>query len=412
MKNTWRLLLCMTLLAVTPLLHSCGSPPPAKVKTAYDVVMESGKIRCAYIPYPGSCIKDPNSKKLTGIFVEALEEVGKKLGLTIEWTEEVTWATAVEGLQKNRYDLVGTAVWPNSTLIKQADFTRPLYFSPLCAYVRAGDARWHADRIDLINFANITVSTIEDDAADTIVKHDFPLVNRIALPAKTSDVVATLDKLVNYKADVAVVEPYVAENYLIANPNTIVNLTVDKPLAVFPDVMMLPPGQSELKALLDNSLAELQNNGFIDELLDKYEPQKGLFYRVPLPYMTPRMMEQAKRARTRHQRFTTDEAKVDQLQSSENSKANNAQVKKSDGQSDQSNDKNDQAKSESAKSSDLKTDQAKSESAKSSDLKTDQTKSGSAKGSDLKNDQTKSGSARSSDLKTDQTKSEPSKTTK
>ncbi|MGD0253572.1 MAG: transporter substrate-binding domain-containing protein [Verrucomicrobiota bacterium] len=72
----------------------------------YDRVMKSGKIRAAYTIYPPGCFKDDNGK-LKGVFVETLEEAAKNLGLTVEWTEEVGRGTQIEGLENNRFDMIG-----------------------------------------------------------------------------------------------------------------------------------------------------------------------------------------------------------------------------------------------------------------------------------------------------------------
>ena len=43
--------------------------------TVYDRVLKSGKIRAAYITYPPAVIKETTSGRLSGTFVETLEEI-------------------------------------------------------------------------------------------------------------------------------------------------------------------------------------------------------------------------------------------------------------------------------------------------------------------------------------------------
>ena len=80
-----------------------AAPQNQKVQTAYERVVETGIIRVGYVPYPPGLIKDPNTKKITGIFAEVLEEAAHNLDLKVEWTEQVGWGTMVEGLKANRY---------------------------------------------------------------------------------------------------------------------------------------------------------------------------------------------------------------------------------------------------------------------------------------------------------------------
>src|SRR3990167_8306945 len=64
-----------------------------EASSVYDRVINSGQLRCAYVTYPPACVKDPNSGKLSGVFVEAVEALGKNLGLKVQWTEEVGWGS-------------------------------------------------------------------------------------------------------------------------------------------------------------------------------------------------------------------------------------------------------------------------------------------------------------------------------
>jgi len=99
-------------------LGSCAVPTNSMLTSqkpsVYDRVIHSDKLRCAYAIYAPGCIKDPNTGRLSGIGVEALELVAKKLGLILEWTEEVAWGTMIEGLGTDRYDIVATPIWPHA----------------------------------------------------------------------------------------------------------------------------------------------------------------------------------------------------------------------------------------------------------------------------------------------------------
>src|SRR5438309_6353296 len=73
-----------------------STPQGDKTQNAYDRVVQSGTLRLGYVPYPPGLIKDPNTKKLTGVFAEVIEEAAKNLGLKVEWAEEVGWGTMIE----------------------------------------------------------------------------------------------------------------------------------------------------------------------------------------------------------------------------------------------------------------------------------------------------------------------------
>src|SRR5690349_1133348 len=88
---------------------------PQKTHSVRDRVLDSSTIRAAYLVRPPNIIKDPNTGELSGIFVDILNEIGRRTGLQVQWVEEVTWSTMIEGLNSNRYDIVGTGIWRNAT---------------------------------------------------------------------------------------------------------------------------------------------------------------------------------------------------------------------------------------------------------------------------------------------------------
>lgn len=107
----------------------------------YDHVMSSGTLRVGYTVYPPGVIKGADGKP-RGIAVDVLNEVASRLNLKIEWTEEVGWATQIEGLESGRYDIVGTAVWPNPKRARLTTLSKSLFYSPLYFYARSDDTRF------------------------------------------------------------------------------------------------------------------------------------------------------------------------------------------------------------------------------------------------------------------------------
>lgn len=276
----------IALMAVVLSLSACSSSAPqiSAQETVYDRVIKSGTIRCAYIVYPPSTMKDPNTGKLSGIAVETIQEVGRKLDLKIEFTEETAWGQMIEGLEANRYDLVVSGIWPNASRAKRVDFTRPLFYSGIGVYVRSDDNRF-AD-LTAINNESIKTAAIDGEMSDIISREDYPKAARISLP-QTADVSQVLLNVAQKKADVTFVEPYIGFQFLKNNQGTVKNLTPDRPVRIFGNTMMLRRGQMEFKNMLDTAIEQLINSGFVYRLLDQHEGVKGAFYRADFPYRQP-----------------------------------------------------------------------------------------------------------------------------
>jgi len=261
-----------------------SSSPPAN--PVYERVMQSGTIRCGYFLYPPYCMKDPNTGKFSGIFVDVLEEAGKNLGFKIKWTEEVGLGTMIEGLESNRYDLVPTGVWPNANRARHASFSAPLFYSGVGVWVRSNDNRFN-NNLQAINSESVRIAAVDGTIEQLIAKNQFPHARLLALP-EMSDFTQLMLDVVDKKADVIFIEPSGGVRFLKHNPGTIKNIAENKPISVFANTMMFKIGDSAFKSMLDTALTELVNTGYVDEVLSKYAPQPGVYYRLAPPYVVER----------------------------------------------------------------------------------------------------------------------------
>jgi len=254
----------------------------ASAESLYDRVLKSGKIRAAYTEWYPLLIKDPNTKKISGIGYEALDLAAKRLGLKLELTEEVAWGTMIEGLKGNRYDIIACPVWANSQRARAADFSRSLCYSPICAFTKYGDKRIDSSLKGLAE-GKFKIAAVDGEMAEMIAKADYPNAKRLSLPqmAPISDILLSVS---TGKADVTFTEPLFAYDFLKHNPKAVQNITPNKPLRVFPNVYMFKAGEPEFKAMLNTALDEIANSGELEKIIVKYEPYPHAYLRCATPY--------------------------------------------------------------------------------------------------------------------------------
>ncbi|GAB6040176.1 substrate-binding periplasmic protein [Endothiovibrio diazotrophicus] len=268
-------------------LAGCYEKNPASIsenksKSLLDQIIERGEIRAGYISYPPSFIKDANTGKYSGIFYDALEEAAQNMGLKVKYTEEVDWATMTEAVADGRVDLVVSGIWPTSARALRADFTSPLYYSSVRAYVRADDKRFD-EKIDLLNNNNITIAAIDGEMSSIIAKTDYTKAKLDSLP-QTTQISQLLLEVSSGKADATFVELAVANEYIEKNPGQIRPISGVNPVRVFPNVMLLAKDKISFRSALNTAISELQNNGSIERILRKYEKNEMSFQRVAIPY--------------------------------------------------------------------------------------------------------------------------------
>jgi polar amino acid transport system substrate-binding protein len=257
----------------------------SQAQSVYSQVRSSGTIRAAYNVGAPLFIIDPNTKQKSGVFYDVVTTAAAKLGLKVDWSEEVGYGEMIQGLNARRYDIVGSGVWVNAGRGKDADFTIPAYYEAVLAYAREGDTRFDKD-LSILNSPNFTISTMDGELGATIARTDFPRAKAEELP-QNADFSQMILNVVTRKADVVFLSVGAARQFQAANPEKIRAINPTKAVRVFPVAIILPKGEYDLKQALDYALMEMHNNGEIEAILRKYEKIPGSFFRVAQPYQAP-----------------------------------------------------------------------------------------------------------------------------
>lgn len=224
-------------------------------------------IKAGYIIYPPLMTRDETTGQLSGVSYDIAEAVAKEMGAKIEWTEEVGWGTALEGLNTNRYDVLGTQMWPNEARAKVADFSVAPMNSVIYPYIKTGDARFSADNLPAINSTEYTISALDGEMTVFIANEDYPKAKLNSLPQLSSYAEVFLNVTQN-KADITFVEPSAAEDFLASHPNSIERLG-DTPVRTFGNGFAFDKSDTELKDKWNTALNRLIADGTIENILEK-----------------------------------------------------------------------------------------------------------------------------------------------
>jgi polar amino acid transport system substrate-binding protein len=254
--------------------------------SAYERIMQSGKIRVGFVSVTGGFDVDPKTGEKKGIFVDILQEMAKNMGLEVEYAEEVGWGTMIAGLQTHRYDMIASPVWPNSSRAKQTTFSQPVYYSAIGIWVREDEARFTPEAgWACLNDPKIKIAAFDGSTGEKIAQTQFPKATLVSYPQTAGEGQLYLD-VSSSKVDAFFEEPAKGAVFVKNNPGKVRNIAADNPVKVFANVFMLPGSEYRLKEMIDTALAEVENSGFVDRTLRKYEPSPNVYYRVAQPYRT------------------------------------------------------------------------------------------------------------------------------
>lgn len=285
MKKNWFLIILVAMIsgAISGNIFSKSSSQEVKSdETAFEHVMKTRTIRCGYAMWPPvAIIKDLATGKVSGIFPEIIEKAAANMNLKVEWTEETGWGSFIESLESRRFDVFCAALWKNAERGQRIGYTVPLAYSAQHLYTRKGDTRFDKD-LSILNDPKYTLSMMDGEMSDIIARKDFPKAQIIGIP-QLGDVTQLLLSVATGKADAVFLEPSIAKEFADHNPGKIRQVT-KTPYSIFPNSFGVRLGETRLLMALDSALTELVNQGEVDRIIEKWEPDRSMFMPVASPY--------------------------------------------------------------------------------------------------------------------------------
>jgi ABC-type amino acid transport substrate-binding protein len=250
---------------------------------AYERVMKTRTLRCAYFVWNPFFIKDPTTGAYSGINYDEVVQVAKILNLKLEITEEVPTSQYIDHLKSGRSDTFCVPIWPSGSLAGGLDFSMPVDYLGVYAMVRADDHRFDGD-LGKLNSADVTVATQEAGYSQDIARETFPKAKQYAVSQDT-DGSQLLLAVGSHKADVAFVDTFLMHAFSKSNPGMVKPLAGVKPVRILGDSFAVAKGETKLRDMLNVALTQMNQSGFFHDVLDKWLGEyKGEYYYPAQPY--------------------------------------------------------------------------------------------------------------------------------
>ena len=257
---------------------------PVQRETAYERVIRTQTLRCGYVTFVPNLIKDPNTGIMSGVDYDIAEALGRKLGMKIDWAEEVGWATVVPGLKVGKYDALCSGNWINPKLGQQAYFSRPYYYQGAFVVVRADDVRFDKD-VTAINKPDVRVASLDGDNPKFIAEEDFPKAQIFTLPDMAGEPMV-MESVALRKADVTFMDAYNFGTYDDHNRGKLKLTQLDHPVRLYPAGYVLPAGDDRLRAMINTALDEMIYSGQMEKILQRYAKYPYSFTPIERPKLT------------------------------------------------------------------------------------------------------------------------------
>lgn len=260
-------------------LFGCNESKKQKSNSENETIPNQ-TITVGYIAYPPGFIINPNNNEMSGVFYDVLNKVAEIEGWKLKYSP-VSWGSMIQDLNKNKVDIIGSPVWATPGREANAQFSAPLFYSPIGIFVRKDDNRFNDD-FNLINNPSVKISAIQGEFNSEIWQNDFKKASCVPKTddASTDDII---NDVINGKADVTFTELMYANQFLDKNPNTnLKNIVVGSPIRFLKNSYMLKKGNVDLENKLNMRITQLVKDGTVDSILNNYKnqyfPKPGLIF--------------------------------------------------------------------------------------------------------------------------------------
>lgn len=276
--------------ALTARLMTDDAPatPNTTASNAFARVQQTRTLRCAYAAYNPMVIIDPNTRQLSGIFYDLVNEIGKRANIAVEWVEEVGYGNINAGFVTNRYEAFAAGLWPAGSRAVNTVFSAPLFYDPISIWVNAKDTRFDDGQDgsgwEKLNSPDYTVTYTDGDGTQNMKAAFFPLAK--SAPSSQADAIADeCSKVATGKADAMFRDLISGDLYLKNNPGSIKNVSPGQPVIMYPLTIGFNQNEHGLKSMVDAVIYELQQDGTVNRTIKKYlGDQAQLFMYADITY--------------------------------------------------------------------------------------------------------------------------------
>lgn len=241
----------------------------AKQETTYERVMRTKTLRCGYGLWPGSTDRDPNTGAMSGWVPAVTEELGKKLGLKIEWTAEFMLGQQTELLKSGKVDALCTSdgpwVFGDAAYL---DWTHPMAYYPIYLVMRENETRFKT--MEDFNKPDVIFSTIDGDTSATLHADLAPKAKRLDVP-QSGDLTLLVLNVDTGKADAAFLDDQTIKRVAEKTPIKLRKFS-EQPIIVVPASFSLKKGDTELMQMLNQGFDMLKDMGVTAKIFE----QQGL----------------------------------------------------------------------------------------------------------------------------------------
>ncbi|MCS6907516.1 MAG: ABC transporter substrate-binding protein [Anaerolineales bacterium] len=256
MKTIIRFLAFLVLISLP--LSGCREAPQSRLER----IKQAGVIKVGTsADYPPFEYVDESGNKV-GFDIELMEEIGKRLGVKVEWVD-MPFDSLIAGVQEGKIDCSISAFNYTEERDKVVDFSDPYYTAEDAFLVAETFTGTITQPEDVAQYkVGVQSGTTQDDWLTNVLKMPeqnlfrYDRADQAALDLKSGRIEVMMADAIPAKA--------------LAQKIGGLKIVYTGVLSSGPMNIVLPEGDTELAAAINDILKQLKQEGFIDQLAQKY----------------------------------------------------------------------------------------------------------------------------------------------
>jgi ABC-type amino acid transport substrate-binding protein len=239
-----------------------------RVPTFLDRIERTGELHAGYGVYPPYTQENPNTRKVTGLSVDIINQIANELKCKVVW-HRLNWNTMSADLKRGEFDVIADPIFQTIPRAREFAFTEPYaYFADGIAVVRKDEKRF----IDFnsLDQKGITIAVGQGWASETLLKTRFSKANISTIQTGT-DLLQLFNEVLASRADVAVADAADALRFVNEHSTEVKALFIDNPPAYMPAGFALRLSDKDGAEFLSVCLRNLKATGVLDALAYKYK---------------------------------------------------------------------------------------------------------------------------------------------
>jgi polar amino acid transport system substrate-binding protein len=240
--------------------RNVASPEPTG--SLLDEIIERGELRVGMnLQFEPQMYLD-DSGEPAGYDVELLNLLATDLGVELA-IQNQEFDALIPGLLAGQWDMISVGLVPRPPRLLQMYFTDSYVPYELVLVAPADTDR--EPTIDAYNVADTTITALQGASAAELTTATFPEATLAEFPQQD----AAFLEVASGRADAIVVESYLAQRFIQANPDQLAIVALPQPLQIEFGAWAIPLGDDVLLQYLNSWLQYYKNNGTLDSIYDE-----------------------------------------------------------------------------------------------------------------------------------------------